>query len=243
MPVLHEIHGINKDNIQLVEDGLDYLLNVGGFNEAYGVCYNLNRYLLDNGWPLGCGVCGYSLVVALAHDYEHALRTPCGSLEDYFLPRTHGYGLWEGPNLVARLDLLWFLKCRVQRIRSILGVYVYTYGDMVQALNAVLGGRRDSSTGICSNFRDALRDVARGYYVAIDEAVAVMRGVFKKWPKFSGDTCYPVPHPEMREVCAYDTTSDLWEEGTEYGDNRFELARFCVAELSLVDPEMPALTL
>lgn len=186
---------------------------------------------------------GYELVHALAHDYEGALRNDDGSLADYFIRNVDGYGLWNGPNLVKRHALLKFLLIKVHRIRDLLDGYVFTYGDMVQAFKNVIDGKRDNMTGICANFEKALSAVARGSDGAIREAEEIMRDTFKKWPKFSGDTCYPVPHPEKGAIFAYDTTYHLWEVGTEYGDNRFELARFCVDELSKVDPDRPALAL
>lgn len=60
------------------------------------------------------------------------------------------------------------------------------------------------------------------------------------WPKYSGFTAYPVPHPTKSSMDGYHDCL-LWNYFSEYGQNRRELVRFMIAhieyELSLRSPE------
>lgn len=53
---------------------------------------------------------------------------------------------------------------------------------------------------------------------------------FMRWPKFSGQMHYPVPHPIASADDAYDRC-DHYTESTEYGDNRRELVNFLIDKL------------
>lgn len=54
------------------------------------------------------------------------------------------------------------------------------------------------------------------------------------WPKFSGDTSYPVPHPNYpgRPTEAYQQTNDLYVG--EYGENRYQYFAYLVETLEIL---------
>lgn len=47
-------------------------------------------------------------------------------------------------------------------------------------------------------------------------------GMMPKWPEFTGDRWYPVPHQTMSPEDAFDNLDDLWSDD-EYGDARRRL--------------------
>lgn len=58
-----------------------------------------------------------------------------------------------------------------------------------------------------------------------------IRGLFRKWPGFSGSANFPVPHPTKPADLAYNTTQNMWDRRTKYGRARRELLDFCISEL------------
>jgi len=87
--------------------------------------------------------------------------------------------------------------------------------SLLDALRKLEGGPRVLALGICSNIPE--------WYGKDFEKLA------KRWPKHSGSTRYPVPHPTMGPKEAFQETMNLWEG--EYGDNRWELLRWAIREL------------
>lgn len=58
----------------------------------------------------------------------------------------------------------------------------------------------------------------------------ILKSFFLTWPKFSGRITFPVPHPTLSPNEAYTKLENLWDRGTEYGRNRWELLDHCIAE-------------
>jgi len=87
--------------------------------------------------------------------------------------------------------------------------------------------RQDSSSGIRINVELALASANIDVNCEMGKLLRVMR----MWPKRSGAFSYPVPHPTIAPMIAYDTC-DLWDKSTEYGRNRWELLGFLIKELS-----------
>lgn len=92
--------------------------------------------------------------------------------------------------------------------------------------------------GICQNFYYRYKEdwgrggmEEEGIKISFGEAIDFLDGYFKRWPKFSGDIEYPVPHPERRPREAYDKSLRMWERDTEYGKNRWELLEFIIGEV------------
>lgn len=51
------------------------------------------------------------------------------------------------------------------------------------------------------------------------------------WPKFSGYSTHPVPHPKMEPFTAYRTLGYdgiMWDRSQEYGSNRWELLDYLI---------------
>ena len=105
----------------------------------------------------------------------------------------------------------------------------YSKAQLIEALLAGLiniqtDGPHDSDLGICYNLRFA------GVPGADDPGVyAIMRDLFLLWPKYSGDSFYPVPYDSMEPVDAYLEIGNVWEG--EYGASRKELLAFLIAQL------------
>ena len=79
--------------------------------------------------------------------------------------------------------------------------------------------------GICHQLELRRRDEDADYWLC------KIRGLFRKWPKFSGIIDYPVPHPTESPCVAYAETVDMWDRRTEYGQARWDLLDFCISEL------------
>lgn len=58
-----------------------------------------------------------------------------------------------------------------------------------------------------------------------------LQGLFRRWPQFSGSADFPVPHPTEPACIAYNSTQNMWDRCTEYGQARWDLLEFCISEL------------
>lgn len=58
-----------------------------------------------------------------------------------------------------------------------------------------------------------------------------LRGLFRRWPQFSGSADFPVPHPTEPACIAYNETANMWDRRTKYGQARWSLLEFCISEL------------
>lgn len=58
-----------------------------------------------------------------------------------------------------------------------------------------------------------------------------LRGLFRRWPQFSGNADFPVPHPTKPACIAYNSTQNMWDRRTKYGRARWDLLEFCISEL------------
>ena len=75
-------------------------------------------------------------------------------------------------------------------------------------------GPNDTSVGICMNLVP---------YPDLEDLV-------KSWPKFSGETVFPVSHPSGTNSTGYFNTPNKWVG--EYGAARYELLDHLIQELS-----------
>lgn len=79
-------------------------------------------------------------------------------------------------------------------------------------------GPVNSNTGICS---------------ASFEVRYAIRKYVHEWHLFSGNTMYPVPHPTMTPMRAYNSlkmrfAQNLWDRNTQYGRNRWALVDYLI---------------
>jgi len=60
-----------------------------------------------------------------------------------------------------------------------------------------------------------------------------LKDLFRKWPRFTGDYDYPVPHPHMLPMAAYCNAKEdeMWKRNYTYGRARRELLDHCIKEL------------
>ena len=61
----------------------------------------------------------------------------------------------------------------------------------------------------------------------------LLSDLMEKWPEFSGDRAYPVPHPDESPDMAFDLASaeDMWSPGSVYGAARLRLLDWLIAQL------------
>lgn len=78
-----------------------------------GICYHWKEALISLGYDHGNGT--YAVLGHLAKKWEHT--TGPGMLIADPVPHTQGYGLWQGPNLVMRQDLMRYLRKRLRDLR------------------------------------------------------------------------------------------------------------------------------
>lgn len=85
--------------------------------------------------------------------------------------------------------------------------------------------------GICSQVWQAHRflpsSVMEVYGAGMDD---LMRELFRSWPKYSGDSGYPIPSPHGGSPSkAYYSATNFWSG--EYGDLRKDLLVHCLNKL------------
>jgi hypothetical protein len=75
-------------------------------------------------------------------------------------------------------------------------------------------GPDDEDLGICFSLMEF------GYH-------GELHGV-ESWPKFSGNSTYPVPETSKTPGRAFFEIRNMWDNNTEYGRNRWELLDFLI---------------
>ena len=95
------------------------------------------------------------------------------------------------------------------------------------------GKRMYANRGICCLIETGPAFSGR----AKKELDTVLTELFKSWDKYSGCESYPVPHPDMPAITAYNYTRQynphlMWGRLTPYGANRRELLIHCINEVS-----------
>ena len=107
-----------------------------------------------------------------------------------------------------------------------------TYVKLVAALSELAERDRPATLGICTavigivgldDYENAYRD---------------MRDAFRRWPLFSGDISFPVPHPTMSTIDSYYNSNENWDTDTEYGRNRWALLAFLLEDLAKGRPQI-----
>lgn len=79
--------------------------------------------------------------------------------------------------------------------------------------------------GICHQLLLACDDASKSYWRNKIQSLTC------KWPKFSGSMDFPVPHPAEPPCLAYNTTQNMWDRRTKYGQARWSLLEFYISEL------------
>ena len=77
--------------------------------------------------------------------------------------------------------------------------------------------------GICSRLSGAV----------LPEFMAAL----KRWPKYSGDPEYPIPHPSLTARAGYLSERDLW--AGEYGQLRLEAIGWMLGEVTIAAEAPP----
>ena len=105
--------------------------------------------------------------------------------------------------------------------------------DLLQALKDTLENP-EPNLAICSNVRYRLFRFPQYKWGIAAEVENSLGLLFERWPKFSGDSRYPVPSPKgwppEDEFSRAAVSSDNFWEG-EYGALRKELLQFCIGQL------------
>lgn len=100
---------------------------------------------------------------------------------------------------------------------------------MLEALKQIRK-RPNPGTGICYQL-DAQRCSDENADENADYWRSKLRGLFRRWPQFSGSADFPVPHPTEPACIAYNSTQKMWDRRTKYGQARWDLLEFCISEL------------
>ena len=85
----------------------------------------------------------------------------------------------------------------------------------------------DRYAGICSNMIVRVPDEA-DYLIQVQ----IQRNLFKRWPEYTGRKDFPVPCEGLKPARAYKKTEDKWDSDTAYGQARWRLLAFMIAELT-----------
>lgn len=100
--------------------------------------------------------------------------------------------------------------------------------QLITSLNLVVENPKqefwDVEMGLCGNLEDMFYRVNYTFTAFDYEWLDVqLTRSFRSYSLFTGRTAYPVPHPRLLSETAYNTTYDLWDYTTTYGQNRKEL--------------------
>ena len=91
-----------------------------------------------------------------------------------------------------------------------------------------LSTRFDPELGICNA-------VARGESSpwVRSGCLRLLLDLMEEWPEFSGDSAYPVPHPDKDPEMAFNHASveEMWNPGSAYGAARLRLLDWLIAHL------------
>lgn len=76
--------------------------------------------------------------------------------------------------------------------------------------------------GICDNIRLTRKDADR-----------LLRPLFVRWPDYSGDPTFPVKSydADLDAMKAYVYVENAWDKDTQYGQSRWALLDFLIAEI------------
>ena len=84
-------------------------------------------------------------------------------------------------------------------------------------------GPKDPTLGICQ--------------ITTLETAPYIKGIWEKWPKYSGSLLYPVPAFEGQDSKEAENSFYmnylLWDKDTEYGRNRWELLEWMIEEIQI----------
>jgi hypothetical protein len=86
----------------------------------------------------------------------------------------------------------------------------------IEHLKRIKNNAFNTGYGVCANV--SIRQVA-------------LQFGFRKWPKFSGLTDYPIPHFKFTPIRAFHYAQSreiLWDKETQYGWDRWELVDFLI---------------
>ena len=90
--------------------------------------------------------------------------------------------------------------------------------DLLDMLYGIrLNGPINSRSGICGN-------VSYRKCLILDE-------LFKTWPKYSGNREFPIQVEGEDPQATYIYCKNMWSNSTEYGQLRWELLNYCIAQL------------
>lgn len=115
----HPANIVKRALIQLRSDALKHDVP----RPPCGVCGNLSMVISKLGDFCG-SIDAYHWVPAHSKEWEHAewcypYPDEPPRLKDYFVPHTPGFGMWEGPNLERRIELIDYL---IEQCNAELGV-------------------------------------------------------------------------------------------------------------------------
>lgn len=82
--------------------------------------------------------------------------------------------------------------------------------------------------GLCFHIKDLTHDLE---LVRVIPSYELVKLYAKDWPWFSGDEDFPVPHETSSAVDSFYSEADLWDDQTQYGHLRRQLARYVSARL------------
>lgn len=91
-------------------------------------------------------------------------------------------------------------------------------------------GQVTGGAGLCSLTTNIMCHLTTGilYTFSLENTQEILKQLFTQWPKFTGNTDYPVPggYKEYRRASIYNV---MWEG--KYGELRMELLNFCIDTL------------
>ena len=100
--------------------------------------------------------------------------------------------------------------------------------DVRRMVREHLSTRFDPKLGICNA-------VARGESSpwVRSGCLRLLLDLMEEWPEFSGDSAYPVPHPDKDPEMAFNHASveEMWNPGSAYGAARLRLLDWLIAHL------------
>lgn len=120
----------------------------------------------------------------------------------------------------------------MEQPKNLKDVHYFDGKDLLAALRAIRERVPYLDRGLCEN---ATATLYCFFGARIKNHINAWNLLFKeaeKWPHFSGDPMYPIPHPHKRDlypIHAYEQAKNKWSGA--YGALRYELLDFLISRL------------
>ena len=102
----------------------------------------------------------------------------------------------------------------------------FAYNWLIELIEDGVSVLGDKDVGLCSNFDRVMDDEFEDYFELSDFVK------YNRWPLWSGDNSFTIPHPTLPPDIAYQVGKvNFWDKRTTYGKSRWAFVQWCADEI------------